>query len=118
MPRGDRDAAPHAAFYPVFSGDGYAAGYYSYLWSEVLDADAFMAFEEAGDDSIRSATAPLHEFCIPQALRDPADAYVAFRGRMPTTEALLAKRGLKRCRCRVIGKSRREPSPVLVARIG
>ena len=43
-----RHAAPH--FQHVFSGDGYAAGYYSYLWSEALDADAFEAFEQAGDD--------------------------------------------------------------------
>jgi len=45
---GDRDAAPHAAVNHVFSSDGYSAGYYSYLWSDTLTADAWEAFTEAG----------------------------------------------------------------------
>ena len=76
---------------------GYAAGYYSYMWSEVMDADAFRAFEEAGDvfdpEMARRLYANIYSA---GGRRDPADAYVAFRGRLPTTEALLEKRGLKR----------------------
>jgi peptidyl-dipeptidase Dcp len=79
----------------VFSGDGYSAGYYSYLWSEVLDADAFKAFEESGDVFHPEVARKLKENIYAAGnLRDPADAYVAFRGRLPTPEALLVKRGL------------------------
>jgi peptidyl-dipeptidase Dcp len=82
-------------FTHVFAGDGYAAGYYSYLWSEVLDADAFAAFEETGDVFDADTARRLREFIYSAGyLRDPADAYVAFRGRLPTTDALLKKRGL------------------------
>jgi peptidyl-dipeptidase Dcp len=82
-------------FTHVFSGDGYAAGYYSYLWSEVLDADAFAAFAETGDVFDPGTARRLREFVYAAGyLRDPAEAYVAFRGRMPTTEALLRKREL------------------------
>lgn len=79
----------------IFSGDGYAAGYYSYMWSEVMDADAFGAFEEAGD-VFDPATAERLKRDIYAAggARDPAEAYVAFRGRMPEPEALLRRRGL------------------------
>jgi peptidyl-dipeptidase Dcp len=88
-----RHRPPH--FSHVFSGDGYAAGYYSYLWSEVLDADAFTAFEEKGDVFDPETSRRLCDFVYSAGyLRDPADAYVAFRGRMPTTEPLLKKRGL------------------------
>jgi peptidyl-dipeptidase Dcp len=88
-----RHRLPH--FQHLFSGGGYAAGYYSYMWSEVLDADAFEAFEEAGD-AFDSATAKkLREFIYGAGnLRDPAEAYKAFRGRLPTPDALLKKRGL------------------------
>ncbi|MCB8819625.1 M3 family metallopeptidase [Microvirga rosea] len=88
-----RHRTPH--FTHVFSGDGYSSGYYSYLWSEVLDADAFNAFEETGD-AFDSATAERLKRYIYSAgnLRDPAEAYRAFRGRLPTPEALLVKRGL------------------------
>ncbi|HEX2135255.1 MAG TPA: M3 family metallopeptidase [Microvirga sp.] len=88
-----RHRTPH--FTHVFSGDGYAAGYYSYLWSEVLDADAFKAFEETGDVFDRALAAKLkaHIYAAGNR-RDPAEAYVAFRGRLPTADALLAKRGL------------------------
>jgi peptidyl-dipeptidase Dcp len=82
-------------FTHVFSGDGYAAGYYSYLWSEVLDADAFAAFEETGDVFNADIARRLREFVYSAGyLRDPKEAYVAFRGRLPTSDALLRKRGL------------------------
>jgi peptidyl-dipeptidase Dcp len=74
---------------------GYAAGYYSYLWSEVMDADAFAAFEETGN-AFDSATAKkLHKFIYSGGnQRDPLEAYVAFRGRPPEISGLLKKRGL------------------------
>lgn len=88
-----RHRLPH--FQHLFSGGGYAAGYYSYMWSEVLDADAFAAFEESGD-AFDSATAKrLCEFVYGAGnLREPDEAYKAFRGRLPTVDALLKKRGL------------------------
>ena len=82
-------------FLHLFSGDSYAAGYYSYLWSEVMDADAFGAFEEAGDVFDPQTAGKLHDFIYSAGGRqDPADAYTAFRGRLPGIEALLEKRGL------------------------
>jgi peptidyl-dipeptidase Dcp len=88
-----RHRTPH--FTHVFSGDGYSSGYYSYLWSEVLDADAFTAFEETGDAFNRDMADRLKRFIYSAGnLRDPAEAYTAFRGRLPTADALLAKRGL------------------------
>ena len=88
-----RHRSPH--FTHVFSGDGYSSGYYSYLWSEVLDADAFVAFEETGDVFNREMAQRLKEFIYSAGnLRDPVEAYTAFRGRLPTPQALLAKRGL------------------------
>ena len=88
-----RHRIPH--FTHVFSGDGYSAGYYSYLWSEVLDADAFKAFEDSGDVFHPDIARKLKEHIYAAGnLRDAADAYVAFRGRLPTPEALLVKRGL------------------------
>jgi peptidyl-dipeptidase Dcp len=88
-----RHRTPH--FTHVFSGDGYSSGYYSYLWSEVLDADAFNAFEETGDAFDAETARRLKEFIYSAGnLRDPAEAYTAFRGRLPTPEALLVKRGL------------------------
>jgi peptidyl-dipeptidase Dcp len=88
-----RHRTPHFAH--VFSGDGYSSGYYSYLWSEVLDADAFTAFEETGDAFDAATAARLKQFVYSAGnLRDPAEAYTAFRGKLPTPDALLAKRGL------------------------
>jgi peptidyl-dipeptidase Dcp len=90
-----RHRVPHFAH--VFSGDYYAAGYYSYLWSEVLDADAFAAFQEAGDIFDPATAGRLRDFILSAGyLRDPAEAYRKFRGRLPTVEALLRKRGLDR----------------------
>ena len=78
----------------AFGGDGYAAGYYGYLWSEVLDTDGFRAFEEARDPFDPALAARLRRFVYAAgALRDPAEAYEKFRGRPPTADALLEKRG-------------------------
>jgi peptidyl-dipeptidase Dcp len=74
---------------------GYASGYYSYMWSEVMDADAFSAFEETGDIFDAATARKLHQnIYAAGGKRDPADTYKAFRGRLPTTAALLEKRGL------------------------
>jgi peptidyl-dipeptidase Dcp len=88
-----RHATPHFAH--VFSGDGYSAGYYSYMWSEVMDADAFAAFEEAGGAFDPGTAAKLEKFILSAGGSEEADAlYTAFRGRMPGVEALLKGRGL------------------------
>lgn len=88
-----RHRLPH--FLHLFN-HGYAAGYYSYLWSEVMDADAFRAFEEAGDVFDPDTARRLHDFIYSAGnRRDPADAYIGFRRKPPTIDALLEKRGLK-----------------------
>ena len=88
-----RHRPPH--FGHVFSGGGYAAAYYSYMWSEVLDADAFEAFEETGDIFDPATARRLRETIYAAGgARDPAEAYKAFRGRLPSPDALLRKRGL------------------------
>jgi peptidyl-dipeptidase Dcp len=88
-----RHRLPH--FQHLFSGGGYAAGYYSYLWSEVLDADAFAAFEETGDAFDPATAKRLRDYVYSAGnLREPGEAYEAFRGRLPTVDALLKKRGL------------------------
>jgi peptidyl-dipeptidase Dcp len=88
-----RHRPPH--FLHIFGGDGYSAGYYSYLWSEVLDADAFSAFEESGDIFDPETAKRLRDYIYAAGgSQDPADAYRAFRGRLPTPEALLRRRGL------------------------
>jgi len=82
-------------FQHVFAGAGYASAYYSYLWSEVLDADAFAAFEEAGDIFDAGIAKKLHDHVYAAGgSRDPAELYTAFRGRLPTAEGLLKRRGL------------------------
>ncbi|MEM8569316.1 MAG: M3 family metallopeptidase [Pseudomonadota bacterium] len=89
-----RHATPH--FQHVFSGDGYSSGYYSYMWSEVMDADAFAAFEETGDVFDASTAQRLSEHILQAGGSQDAKAlYVAFRGRLPGVEALLQQRGLK-----------------------
>ncbi|HET7911873.1 MAG TPA: M3 family metallopeptidase [Pseudolabrys sp.] len=88
-----RHRLPH--FQHLFSGGGYAAGYYSYMWSEVLDADAFAAFEETGNVFDPVMARRLHDYVYSAGnRRDPTEAYKAFRGRLPTVDALLKKRGL------------------------
>ncbi|MDP2084516.1 MAG: M3 family metallopeptidase [Gemmobacter sp.] len=88
-----RHATPHFAH--VFSGGGYAAGYYSYMWSEVMDADAFAAFEEAGGPFDRDTAARLERFILSSGGSAEADKlYLEFRGRMPGPEALMKGRGL------------------------
>ncbi|MCF6430215.1 M3 family metallopeptidase [Leisingera sp. MMG026] len=88
-----RHATPHFAH--VFAGDGYSSGYYSYMWSEVMDADAFAAFEEAGGafDAERAKALEAHILSTGGSV-DPAELYTAFRGRLPGVEALLQGRGL------------------------
>lgn len=88
-----RHATPH--FQHVFSGDGYSAGYYSYMWSEVLDADAFAAFEEAGSpfDPVMARKLKNNIYSVGGAV-DPEEAYKAFRGKLPDPEAMLKKKGL------------------------
>ncbi len=87
-----RHAAPH--FQHVFSGEGYSAGYYSYLWSEVLDADAFEAFVESGDVFDPALAERLRRFVYASGgTLEPDKAYAAFRGRGPDPSALLRKRG-------------------------
>ncbi len=81
-------------FAHIFSGDGYSAGYYSYLWSDVLTADAYEAFTEAGGPYDKDVAARLinHIFSVGNTV-DPQDGYKAFRGREAKTEALMKKRG-------------------------
>ncbi|MBL9058453.1 MAG: M3 family metallopeptidase [Mangrovicoccus sp.] len=95
MPRaiGMRHATPHFAH--VFSGDGYSSGYYSYMWSEVMDADAFSAFLEAGSVFDRDTAQALERFILSAGgSDDPKMQYLKFRGRLPGVEALLKGRGL------------------------
>ncbi|MFN3253882.1 M3 family metallopeptidase [Roseibium album] len=87
-----RHRIPH--FQHVFSGDGYSAGYYSYMWSEVMDADAFGAFKEAGDIfDEETADRLLTHIYSAGGRPDPEETYKAFRGRAPKIDALLKKRG-------------------------
>ena len=87
-----RHATPHFAH--VFSGDGYSSGYYSYMWSEVMDADAFAAFEEAGGAFDPEMAGRLERFILSAGSRqDEGQAYVDFRGSLPGVEALLRGRG-------------------------
>ena len=87
-----RHRPPH--FGHIFSGGYYASAYYSYMWSEVLDADAFAAFEETGDIFNPEIARRLYRDVLSTGgSRDPAELYLAFRGRLPSADALLKKRG-------------------------
>ena len=87
-----RHRTPHFAH--VFSGDGYSAQYYSYLWSEMLDADGFGAFEDAGIFDPATAERLRRHVLAAGNSQTPEQAYMAFRGRMPTIDTLLERRGL------------------------
>jgi peptidyl-dipeptidase Dcp len=84
---------PH--FGHIFSGSYYAAGYYVYMWAEVLEADAFDAFEEAGNafDPALADKLQRHVYSAGDS-REQRAAYRAFRGRDPRAESMLRKRGL------------------------
>jgi peptidyl-dipeptidase Dcp len=87
-----RHRTPH--FGHVFGSDGYSAGYYSYLWADVLVADAFEAFLEAGGPYDRAVAQRLHRHVLSAGNTvDPTEAYRAFRGRDARIDALLRKRG-------------------------
>ena len=83
-----------AHFQHLFAGSGYAAGYYAYMWAEVLDADGFAAFEEAGDPFDPELAARLKAIYSAGDTEDPMALYRAFRGRDPEIAPLLEQRGL------------------------
>jgi peptidyl-dipeptidase Dcp len=87
-----RHRTPH--FGHIFAGDGYSAGYYSYLWSDTISADAYEAFSEAGGPYDKAVARRLseHVFSVGNTV-DPAEGYRAFRGRDPEIGALMRKRG-------------------------
>ena len=81
-------------FNHLFSSDSYSAGYYSYLWSEVMDADTWQAYEESGDVFNREIAGRMRKYILsPGNSTDRAEAYRQFRGRDPRVEALLEERG-------------------------
>jgi peptidyl-dipeptidase Dcp len=87
-----RHRSPH--FQHIFGSDSYSAGYYSYLWSDVLTADAFEAFVEAGGPyDAEVARRLIQHIFSPGNTVDPAESYRLFRGRDARVEALMRKRG-------------------------
>ena len=94
-------------FAHIFSSDSYSAGYYSYLWSDVLTADAYSAFTEATGPYDKNVAKKLYNyvFSVGNTI-DPADGYRSFRGRDARTDALMTKRGFP-----VGGKKAGSPSP-------
>jgi len=88
-----RHATPHFAH--VFSGDGYSSAYYSYMWSEVMDEDAFAAFRETGDVFDPDTAKRLHDNILTTGgSKDAEELYIGFRGALPKVDALLKGRGL------------------------
>jgi peptidyl-dipeptidase Dcp len=84
-----------AYFSHIWNG-GYAAGYYGYIWCEILDADAFQAFKETGNIFNKEVAARFEkEILARRGTRDPLAMYIAFRGKEPGIDALLKNRGLK-----------------------
>jgi peptidyl-dipeptidase Dcp len=103
-----RHRLPH--FGHLFSSAAYAAGYYVYMWAEVLDADGYEAFVEAGDPFDADVAGRLLRYIYSSgASLDPGAAYRAFRGRDPSVQALLVKRGL------AAPPSARRPAEELIA---
>ncbi len=81
-------------FSHIFSG-GYAVGYYVYLWAEILDADAFDAFKEAGDIFDQETAGKFRKHILTEGgWGEPMDQYLLFRGKQPTEVPLLRNRGL------------------------
>ncbi len=95
MPAAIRIRHRPAHFQHLFAGGGYAAGYYSYLWSEVLDSDGFEAFTEAGDPFDPAVAARLRTVLAAGDTQDPMALYTAFRGRAPNSAALLRQYGFQ-----------------------
>ncbi|HEY8413443.1 MAG TPA: M3 family metallopeptidase [Pyrinomonadaceae bacterium] len=84
-------------FLHVFSSDGYSAGYYSYLWSDVITADAFGAFVEGKGPYDKAVAERLRKYIFSVGNTvDPVEAYRAFRGRDPKIDALMQKRGFSK----------------------
>ncbi len=82
-------------FQHLFAGDGYAAGYYVYMWADVLAADGFAAFDEAKDPFDSEVASRLHRYVYSSGgTIDPAEAYRAYRGRDPDVAPMLRQRGL------------------------
>ncbi|MBL6839355.1 MAG: M3 family metallopeptidase [Rhodobacteraceae bacterium] len=91
---GMRHAIPHFAH--IFSGSGYASGYYSYMWSEVMDCDAFAAFMEAKNPFDREVAQSLEKNILAAGgSEEPAILYTKFRGRLPDPSAMIKARGLE-----------------------
>ncbi len=94
MPKAIRPRHRPAHFQHLFAGGGYAAGYYAYLWAEVLDADGFDAFREAGSPFDQATAARLKTILASGDTQDPMQLYQSFRGRLPSVGPLLRDRGL------------------------
>jgi peptidyl-dipeptidase Dcp len=82
-------------FNHIFSGTGYDAGYYSYLWAETLDADGFMAFKETGNIFDPEVAGRYRKYILERGnSEDPMTLYTKFRGKLPDVKALMERRGL------------------------
>jgi peptidyl-dipeptidase Dcp len=84
-----------SAFFAHSMGGGYSAGYYAYMWSEILAADAFAYMQELGGLKLENGMKYRKEILSTGNSRPPMESYKAFRGKAPTTDALLIRRGLK-----------------------
>ncbi len=84
-----------SAFFAHSMGGGYSAGYYAYMWSEILAADAFAYVQEMGGLKLENGMKYRKHILSVGNSRPPMESYKAFRGKEPTTDALLIRRGLK-----------------------